>query len=64
MKNQVVYINKKPIIRTMINGSEVFVKFADAPQPKVKDNIIEILTACYEGKVQDALGGISKRETA
>ena len=46
---------KEPVIKTMIKGSEVTVRFINTPQPQVKDNIIEILTSCYEGRVQGTM---------
>ena len=53
-----IHADKKPVLKTTINGSEISVRFTDTPQPQVKDNIIEILTSCYEGRVQREMRGV------
>ena len=61
-KYQLIYLEGKPVLKTTINGSEVTVKFAVTPQPKVKENIIEILTSCYEGRLLEAMERSRNRE--
>ena len=56
-----LYIGKEPVFKTTIKGSEISVRFTDTPQPQVKDNIIEILTSCYEGRVQEQMKGAAER---
>ena len=58
-----VYEDNKPVLKTTINGSEVIVRFTDTPQPNVKETIIEMLTSCYERRVQGAIKASMKRET-
>lgn len=54
-----IYEDKKPVLKTTINGSEISVRFTDTPQPNVKGNIVEILTSCYEGRVEQNIGRLS-----
>lgn len=57
---ELIYVDNKPVLKGTINGSKVTVCFADKPNPKVKDNIIEILTSCFEQKVQESWNDIIK----
>lgn len=51
-----LYFSKnKPVIKTKINGSEISIRFSDKYQQNIKENIIEILTLCYEKRVTDLI---------
>ena len=45
--------NSKPVLRETVHGSEVTIRFADKPQSGLKDTVIEILTSCYESRIQE-----------
>lgn len=46
------YENDQPVLHEIVQGSEVTIRFTDGPQPHVKENIMEILTSCYESRLQ------------
>ena len=51
-----LYFSKnKPVIKTKIDGSEISIRFSDKHKSKVKENIIEILTLCYEKRITNLI---------
>ena len=62
--NMIINNEGKTILKTNIQGSEITVRFSGKPNPQVKDNIVEILTSCYDWRVQTALNSVSAIESA
>ena len=53
---KLVYQYGKPVIVDRINGTDIVIRFLEKSPSVVKDNILEILTSCYEQRVQNVLG--------
>lgn len=52
---RLTYEYGKPVLVDRINGADITIRFSKKPSSAVKDNILEILTSCYEQRVQNAL---------
>lgn len=53
---RLTYEYGKPVFVDRINGVNITICFSEKPPSVVKDNILEILTSCYEQRVQNVLG--------
>ncbi len=53
---RLTYEYGKPVLLDRINGADITIRFSDQSPSVVKDNILEILTSCYEQRVQNVLG--------
>ena len=44
-------VNNQPRFRTTVVGAEVTVGFLEEPNPNLKNALIDILTSCYEERI-------------